>query len=868
MTLYWNIYATLAVLPLVLALPLAVYTWRRRKTPSAQPLLVFCIVVIWWSLGNMMEHAAPSPQAQFFWVRFEYLGIVLAAPAFFFLALLRAGYEEWGTRRAIGLLLIEPVLTTLVIWGPFSRLFWRSFASEWTGAYYQVATTRGWWFGVHLGYDYLLLVGGSLVLLQALWQRPEHFRGQVFSMLVAALAPLLGNALFIAGLLPIPHWDPTPLTLAFSSLSLAWGIFRHHLIDLTPIAANLVLRQMADGVMVLDSENRIADINRAALHMLDPDLDVASVLGRNVWDVFAPWGAVLERFRGVVNARTEFVLPDEGGGRIFDIRVSPLMGHRNEPLGRVFLVRDVTEERRLQADLRRSNQAQQLLNVILQLGQENIGLQELIERCLGVMLKQEWLVASPRGAIYLWGQQPPRWVLQAASQMEPDPSLDLKNPEAFSAPLYPGINRLPLKNGERRLGILLLDVKSTGIEKAFLYALADTLANAIDRKQSNEALRRHALTFVSLAESVIITDLEGRIVDANPATERMFGYARDELLGQRANLWHHPGQKDRLSREILVGLARDGYWGGEIQFVRKDGFTGWAEIAVVPLLDDAGRRIANIGVSRDVTDRKETERALAAARDAAEEANLAKSVFLANMSHELRTPLNAIIGYAELMEEEAEESGLDAMAQDARRVLQAGQQLLALINDVLDISKIEAGKAELLQEDFSIPMLLDQVASTVHPLMEKNDNRFRIDLSPDVQAMHADQGKVRQSLLNLLSNAAKFTQQGEVTLRVWQEIRDGRPWVVFQVQDTGIGISSPDQIEHLFKPFTQADASTTRKYGGTGLGLALTRRFCEMMGGTVDVESIPAQGSVFTIALPQGIVEKSIGKGEGLERGA
>ncbi len=851
--MHWNVYATLAVLPLLLALPLAVYTWRRRKTPSAQPLLVFCIAVIWWSLGNMMEHAAPSPQAQFFWVRFEYIGIVLAAPAFFFLALLRAGYGERVTRRTIGLLFIEPVLTTLVIWGPFSHLFWRSFTSEWTGAYYQVVSTRGWWFGVHLAYDYLLLVGGSVVLLQALWRRPEHFRGQAFSMLVAALAPLLGNVLFIAGLLPVPHWDPTPLTLAFSSLSLAWGIFRHHLIDLTPIAANLVLRQMADGVMVLDSENRIVDINPAALHMLDSTLKVADVLGHNVREVFAPWQAVLERFHGVASAQTEFVLPGEEGGRIFDIRVSPLLGRRGEPLGRVFLVRDVTEERRLQANLQRANQAQQLLNVILQLGQEDIGLQELIERCLGVMCRQAWLMDSPKGAVYLWEGQPPQWVLHASLGVETEPSLDSRNPDAFSAPLlYPGLKRLPLKSGEHHMGMLLLDVKSAGIEKAFLYALADTLSNAIARKQSDEVLRRHALTFASLAESVIITDLEGRIVDANPATERMFGYTRDELLGQRANLWHHPGEEDRLSREILAGLDRDGYWSGEIRFVRKDGGMGWAEIVVVPLLDSRGRRIANIGVSRDITDRKETERALAAARDAAEEANRAKSAFLANMSHELRTPLNAIIGYSELMEEEAEESGLEDIAQDARRVLQSGQQLLALINDVLDISKIEAGKAELLLEDFSVPMLIDQVRSTVHPLMEKNSNRFQIDLAPEAQSMYADQGKVRQSLLNLLSNAAKFTQQGEVTLRVWQETRKGRPWVIFQVWDTGIGIS-PEQIERLFEPFTQADASTTRRYGGTGLGLALTRRFCEMMGGHVTVESTPEQGSVFTITLPRDV---------------
>ncbi|HKP76188.1 MAG TPA: response regulator [Longimicrobiaceae bacterium] len=251
----------------------------------------------------------------------------------------------------------------------------------------------------------------------------------------------------------------------------------------------------------------------------------------------------------------------------------------------------------------------------------------------------------------------------------------------------------------------------------------------------------------------------------------------------------------------------------------------------------------------DVTERRAAEEEAARAREASETANRTKSLFLANMSHELRTPLNAILGYSEMLQEEAEERGLDAFGVDLQRIHTAGQHLLALINDILDLSKIEAGKMDLFLERFDVAELIADVASTIRPLVEKSANTLRVELSPDLGEMRADLGKVRQSLLNLLSNAVKFTHGGTVTLNAGRESMDGGEWVVFRVSDTGIGLSA-EQIVKLFQDFTQADPSTTRKFGGTGLGLALTRRFCQMMGGDVTLNSAAGEGSVFTITLP------------------
>jgi signal transduction histidine kinase len=240
---------------------------------------------------------------------------------------------------------------------------------------------------------------------------------------------------------------------------------------------------------------------------------------------------------------------------------------------------------------------------------------------------------------------------------------------------------------------------------------------------------------------------------------------------------------------------------------------------------------------------------LTRARDAAEAASLAKSDFLANMSHELRTPLNAIIGYGELLQEDARDAGNTAILPDLARIETAGRHLLALIDEVLDFAKIEAGRLTLSYGEVDIAALVSEVGQTARGLVEKNGNRLQVDAAPDVGVMTTDPLKTRQVLLNLLGNAAKFTQGGTVGLAVRRRGRPGDEAVEFIVSDTGIGISA-EQMPRLFRPFVQADSSTTRRFGGTGLGLAITRRLCDAMGGSIEATSAPGRGSTFKVRLP------------------
>jgi len=310
---------------------------------------------------------------------------------------------------------------------------------------------------------------------------------------------------------------------------------------------------------------------------------------------------------------------------------------------------------------------------------------------------------------------------------------------------------------------------------------------------------------------------------------------------QTTDAWHHA--VETRSRYDIEHRVR-----------RADGAWRYMEAHAVPILGEDGTVFEWIGTHSDVTERKEAEAAMQAARDEAEEANRAKSTFIANMSHELRTPLSAIIGYSEMLQEELEDSAdPDGLGDDIRKIEGNARHLLSLINDVLDLSKIESGKMEVFAETFDVAEMASTVAATVQALVEKKGNTLALDLSPDLGAMHSDVTKVRQILLNLLGNAAKFTEGGSITLSAERRPSpDGKGWLAFRVSDSGIGMTE-EQLAKLFQRFQQADASTTRKFGGTGLGLSITKAFSTMLGGDVDVESTPGQGSSFTVRLPANV---------------
>jgi PAS domain S-box-containing protein len=360
------------------------------------------------------------------------------------------------------------------------------------------------------------------------------------------------------------------------------------------------------------------------------------------------------------------------------------------------------------------------------------------------------------------------------------------------------------------------------------------------------------------ANAIAITDTYGRVLWVNRAFTRTTGYTQEEIKGQHTRALKSGMHTAEFYHDLWRTIASGQVWQGELVNRRKDGSLYHEEMTITPVRNADGVITHYIAIKQDITERKHAEQELQKAKDEAEAANRAKSTFLANMSHELRTPLNAIIGYSEMLEEEAHELQYDDLVPDLQKIQSAGKHLLSLINDILDFSKIEAGRMQLYLEQFNLDAMITDVVNTIQPLIEKNGNTIRTIIPDGAGVMYADLTKVRQILFNLLSNAAKFTEHGHITLEVRHEPRrhPSRPVpppadasVIFRVADTGIGLQ-PQQIKNLFRPFSQADTSTTRKYGGTGLGLVISNHFCQMMGGAITVESEFGHGSTFTVRLP------------------
>ncbi len=355
-------------------------------------------------------------------------------------------------------------------------------------------------------------------------------------------------------------------------------------------------------------------------------------------------------------------------------------------------------------------------------------------------------------------------------------------------------------------------------------------------------------------DGILVVGEEGRILSCNhrfvemweipdeviasQSDEAALGAVLDQIedserfLERVEHLYEHPDEESRDEILLRDGRVFDRY--------------------SAPVVSTEGENYGRIWFFRDMTAQKRHAEELELARQEAETAKLeaeaanrAKSHFLANMSHELRTPLNAIIGYAEMLSEEAEDIGCKDFIPDLERIQTAGRHLLGLINDVLDLSKIEAGRMDVYVEEFDVCALVDEVRATIQPLVGEKDNQLVVRGAEGLGTMNSDPTKVRQMLLNLLSNAAKFTENGTVTLSASRE----RDTILFQVSDTGIGMTK-EQLSRLFQPFMQADTSTTRRYGGTGLGLTITRRFVDVLGGAIDVESRPGEGTTFVLRLP------------------
>ena len=396
----------------------------------------------------------------------------------------------------------------------------------------------------------------------------------------------------------------------------------------------------------------------------------------------------------------------------------------------------------------------------------------------------------------------------------------------------------------------------SGKEALFVGILRDITERIAMQEKAKEQAAFQAALLDAVPNPIFVKDVNQTFTAMNRAYEEAFGIRREDYIGTST-----------LDANYVPEEVREEWNRSDQKLIDKGGYT--REELTARFADNRDHDVLSmrrtfelgsdatggmLGILIDISDRKQMEREMEIAREQAESANETKSAFLANMSHELRTPMNAIIGYAEMLKEDAEDDENEEIIPDLEHIITAGRHLLQLINDVLDISKIEAGRMDLYLEDFDIATMISDAASTVTTLVEKNNNVLDIQVEENLGSMHADLTKVRQIVFNLVSNAAKFTSDGKVGIEASAVDIGGQAFIRLAVTDTGIGIPE-EKLEHIFEEFSQADNSTTRNYGGTGLGLALVRKFARMMGGDIRVESTAGEGSTFILEVPARVVE-------------
>jgi len=343
------------VLPLLgaaaVSAAIALFAWRRRPAPGATPFVLLTLAVAEWSLGYALELGSADLPTQIFWAKVEYLGIVSVSVMWLAFVLQYTGREKWLTRRNGALLAIVPLITLLLVWtNDVHGLIWRDIRLDTSGSFSVMDFTRGAWYWVNIAYSYLLLLLGTLVLIQALIRSPYLYRGQAGALLIGAIAPWVGNALHVSGLSPFPHLDLTPFAFTLSCLAVAWGLFYFQLLDIVPVARDAVIEGMSDGVIVLDMQNRIVDLNPAAGRIIGRPASEA--IGQPAAQMLADRSDLVEQYRDMTEAHAEIALGEGEARRIYDLRISPLYERRGRLTGRLVVLRDITERKRAEEALR------------------------------------------------------------------------------------------------------------------------------------------------------------------------------------------------------------------------------------------------------------------------------------------------------------------------------------------------------------------------------------------------------------------------------------------------------------------------------------------------------------------------------------
>ncbi len=753
----------------------------QRMRPSCRwTFTLLLVAAALWALFHAGELLARTETAKVLVVDGMYVAISLTSLGWLLFTIEYSGFSRWLTPwRIAGLAAFFPVALAVIWTNPRHHLFFRTLTVAAEGPFPSAtAVAYGPLFWVYVVYAYGLMLAGLVLLLWALMRSPQLYRGQIGWLITGALVPFMFSIAQVSGLNPGRYVDITPLGFSITGLAFGRAVLRSRLFSIVPIARDMVIENMTDGVIVIDAEDRVVDINPAAEAIVGRR--AAQVVGRTVQEVVARRPDLVQRYHETLEALDEIEVGQGATRRTYEMRLSPIYTRRKELTGRLVMLRDITDSKQLQQQRQRQLRETLTMNRVLAAATSSLDRDAMLTTICREIVQALGLAQA---AVAVLNEEGTTLTITAEHLSEGRESV-------VGRQLVPGS-----------------DLASSLLERREMVVIRDVQHDP----------RVAATAFPGSASRIIV-----------PLT------IRDRVIGTMG----------------LDSAEQRDFTPDELQLVEK------VVAAVSQVLESARLHEA---LQTELAERRRAQAELEIARDAAEAASRAKSAFLASMSHELRTPLNSIIGYMELLMRGVYGPVNDRQMARMETVLRSGNQLLNLINDVLDLSKIEAGRVDLDLQPVPVRLVLEECLSAIEPQAVIKGLAVYREWPDDLPEALADLGRLRQVINNLLSNAVKFTPAGSVTVRactlepdemnrVEGVPRRGRS-VLISVVDSGIGIAPEDQAI-IFDEFRQVDSSTTRQYEGTGLGLAIARRLVEAMDGRIWVESEPGMGSSFFVMLP------------------
>jgi PAS domain S-box-containing protein len=876
-----TLYLSITIGGVVITAVLTGMSWRHRAALGGIVLGLLMSFLLFWSATAALEILAYGLPAKIFWSKFQYLGIT-GTPLLFLLTVFSfTRMKSWlRFRRVVWLFPAPALIFLLALTNDVHRLIWREVALDplsGLAIYHHGPAVTVW-----IVIAYLYVFAASLLLVKAALFDKRLAKVQALAFLLAVPWPWIANGLYFFGFTP-PGQDYTASGFAATGLFLLWGIYRHRLFHLIPVVHEAVISSMEDGLIVLDTSHRVIDLNPAAIELLrtieSPDSSLAKgeYIGLRGQDVFARWPELAGRFVAPVPAEIEITLGAGAGRRVFDLRLSPILDRRGRITSWLVILHNITRLKRTEENLR---QRDRLLGGIARIANELIAQTELDRALVGILGIFGEVTDADRVFIYRNSRDPGtgrQLTSQICEWTQAGVSKEIDNPQLQNLPYddFPGVFE-PLSRGEPFSGIVeqlnprfrsfleALAIQSIVLvpifsgrefwgfigfancrtrqawpeaEISLLQTGASSIGGALERRRIDSALvETHALLTAlldSIPDIVFFKDVQGTYLGCNPEMARLVGRSRDEIVGRTDDDLFPKDTADMFKANDRLVLAEDTPRRIEESLVYPDGTRVMVDMFKAPLRDKTGETIGLLGVSRNITERKRLE--------------IAKDNFVNMVSHELRTPLTSIKEAIALVTEGTagpiNDEQIELLAAAKRNV----DRLARLINDVLNLQKLQSGRLDFRMAPGDINEVLQDVHALMLPTARDKGVALVLDLDPAVPETVFDKDKLIQVVTNLANNALKFTDAGNVTLA---SAREGDGAIRVTISDTGIGIPE-EEIKNLFKPFSQVSSAARGKSGSTGLGLAISKEIIAAHGGRIWVESRLGHGSKFHFLIPQ-----------------